>query len=1239
MPASEIARSLGSQYSVERELGGGGMSRVFLAFDESLGRRIVVKVLHPELAASVSIERFRREIRVAANLVHPHIVPLLSAGEAEGLPFYTMPYIEGESLRARLQREKVMPIADAMRIANEVAGALDYAHRQGIVHRDIKPENILIQDGHAVVTDFGIARAVTQSAANATLTQIGVTVGTPAYMSPEQAAGDPDVDARADVYSLGCVLYEMLAGEPPYAGASPRDLIQKHFTAPIPRVRVARGDVAVGLDDVIASALAKDPAERCASATQFAAALETSATATSQPSAGESIAVLPFANIGGDPDNEHLSDGITEEILNALTRLDGVKVAARTSAFTFKNQQRDVREIAAALKVRHVLQGSVRRAGQRLRVTAQLVDAMTGFQTWSDKYDRDLVDIFAIQDEIADTIAARLERQFGGSARSGRRRTSNIEAFEAFLRGREAFVRGTPDGMQQALGHYERAVTLDPSYADAHAAIGASLAFMAFALSSTERTASARAAIARALALDPRNAEGLAADAFAKFWLDWDFVGAEQAVRRALEVNPNDAKTHETYAALLVNLGRHEESYTELQRALDLDPLAVSAHMTAQWVLTAGGRYREALERGRVAIELAPRSQPGLIGQAWALVELGEFDRARKVYAELIHDAPNVAMAYGGMAVVEARAGDRAAAQRWLEQMRTASHQSFTFLAWANAALGQLDEAFAALEQAIQRREPAATCMPVFAWWDPLRSDQRFIAALRRAGFPESSWRKTHEFLGAAGAKLATASPAKRTAAEAASIAVLPFANLSPDPSDEYFADGLTDEIITDLSALRSLRVIARASMMRFKGSDKEPAAVARELNVRYVLDGSVRRAGSSLRLTARLMDAADGSTIWSDKLGGTLDDVFGMQERISRTIVDALALTLTPQEEKRLAERPIADLTAYQALLEARQAMWLFTAPGLTRAAYLLENALQRIGDNALLLRGLGHVHLMFAETGDPAAAEHAAKAERIAERLHAIAPDSFEFHWLDGMLHFRRGEIREALDALGLARQMQPNNADIACMQSYAYILAGKDDEARQAADDAIAIDPLTPLLQCMPGFCELARGRYDSAEPFYRRYAAMDPLNPSAKAFLLQQLVGLGEKHDEALSMARMLAQEFPETVYGQMGRAFALALEGRHAEARLAITPAMRAATRHSEAFARLIAELCTFCGDTESALEYIEHAVRLGNVNYPFLAKHDRLLAPLRELPRFRKLLDTVRHRWEQGGASAEAFEV
>ena len=781
-----LQQALGDAYRLERELGGGAMSRVFLATDAALSRRVVVKVIAPELAAGVNIERFKREIQLAARLQHPHIVPVLSAGQVrtngnDVLPYYVMPFVAGESLRARLADRGPLSPSEAVSVLRDLAKALEYAHTNGVVHRDIKPDNVLIAGSAAAVLDFGIAKALAAATAAGTrseradhdtaapltqaLTQLGSSIGTPAYMAPEQAAGDPAVDHRADLYSFGCTAYELLTGQPPFANRPVAALFAAHLTeVPMP-VTSHRADVPPALAALVERCLAKDPEARPAGA--------------------------------------------------------------------------------------------------------------------------------------ADLISA-------------------------------------------------------------------------------------------------------------------------------------------------------------------LDLAAVEA--------------------------LASQATP----------------------------------------------------------LRSAT--------------------------------PAAT-------------DSR------------------------------------------AAIAVLPFANLSPDVNDEYFADGLTDELITDLSAIRTLRVTARGAVIRLKGSAKDHDAIARELRVRYVVTGSVRRAGDGIRVTAALHDAKADAVLWTDKINGPLGDVFAIQERIAGRIADGLRLTLSADEQRRLREHPVTNLRAYEYLLQARHALWTFATPALDRARMLLENALAIVGDNAQLYAALGQVHMNYIETGQPGAAEHLALVEEYAAKASDLEPESAPVLWLRGAIRWKHGEIRESIQLLERARALDPSNAELITFLSYVYLLAGQDDRAWEAAEESTRLDPLTPLLQCMPGFCHWLAGRPAAALPYYQKFLAMDPTNPAAHLFLVVILRVTGNT-DDAAKRGESLQREFPGTIFGALGGAYACAIRGRRDDARAAVTPDLLAAAQRVEFIARFVAQLMVLIGDADAAVDALEHSVRLGMSHYPFLSQHDPLLHTLHGNARFEHLLDVVRTRWERGGTSA-----
>src|SRR5262245_42804363 len=427
------------------------MATVYLAHDVKHDRDVALKVLNPDLTESLGRERFLREIRLAARLNHPNILPLYDSGEAAGFLFFVMPVMLGQTLRDQLASGP-LPVDVAVRLSQEIADALDYAHRHDVVHRDIKPENVLLHEGHAVIADFGIGKAVAAASSEpSTLTQSGMAIGTPTYMSPEQAAGD-EIDGRSDLFSLGCVMYEMLTGEAPFTGPTAQAVLAKRFHHTPPNVTEVRPVVPVTVSRAVAQLLERDPANRPTSGAKVIDALRSQETMVVPAHDEEkSVAVLPFGNLSADPDNEFFSDGITEDIIVALTQVKGLKVAARASAFWFKGKNEDLATIGQKLHVRTVLQGSVRRAGKRVRVTAQLMNAQDGFQLWSEHFDRDLDDIFAIQDEIARSIVERLEVRLGLKAQAALvgRPTDDMEAYQLCLRGREAVPQRTATSMRR----------------------------------------------------------------------------------------------------------------------------------------------------------------------------------------------------------------------------------------------------------------------------------------------------------------------------------------------------------------------------------------------------------------------------------------------------------------------------------------------------------------------------------------------------------------------------------------------------------------------------------------------------------------------------------------------------------------------------------------------------------------------------------------------------------------------
>ena len=601
--------TLAGRYRIEREIGAGAMATVYLARDLKHDRDVAVKILRPDLAESVGRERFLREIHLAAKLAHPHILPLFDSGD-DGALYYVMPNVQGHSLRDRITADRQLPVADAVRIASEIAAALDHAHRQGVVHRDIKPENIMLQDGHALVADFGIGKALSD-VADHSLTQIGTSVGTPAYMSPEQAVGE-SIDGRSDIYSLGCVLYEMLVGEPPFTGPTVQSVIAKRFVQTPADVAALRDAVSRPVARVVQRALARSPMDRFETAADLRDALLAS-TSSSTPAQGrapaQSIAVLPFENLSADKESDYLGDGISEEIINVLTQIDGLRVAARTSAFSFKGTRDDLRTIGEKLNVATVLEGSVRKAGTRLRVTAQLIDVADGYHLWSERYDRELVDVFAVQDEIAAAIAAKLQVTFDTSTTRQRARATpaQVEAFELFLKARAIVARRVD--MDGAITLLERVVELDPAHARAHAAIAEAWRLLATLNRVPLEVAIPRAkqSIAAALAIQPDLPEALAVLAVIAFSFDWDARTAVRHWERALEVSPMQSEARVMFAlyGLIMGCG-------------DIERASIEAHARS-WTTRATRRWSRWPRRCTIWPSSRPkRSRPPSSRSRWS---------------------------------------------------------------------------------------------------------------------------------------------------------------------------------------------------------------------------------------------------------------------------------------------------------------------------------------------------------------------------------------------------------------------------------------------------------------------------------------------------------------------------------------------------------------------------------------------------------------------------------------------
>ncbi|MBL0172181.1 MAG: protein kinase [Gemmatimonadaceae bacterium] len=742
-PDVELSRALGTRYSLVREVGRGGASLVFLAQDHKHDRQVAVKVLRPELAASLGAERFLREIGTAARLQHPHIVPIYDSGDADSLLYLVMPFVEGESLRERLEREHQLTLADALRLTLEVAEALSFAHSRNIVHRDVKPENILLFRGHALVADFGIAKRLgrAEDIGESALTD-GMFTGTPLYMAPEQMFPDTPVDERADLYSLASVLYELLEGRPPYDGPTSIAILSRKTVRAAPPPRHTLEPLPVHVQSALLKALEREREQRFASVAEFAEALTATPAApfTARRSGATtvtSIAVLPFANRSGIDSDDYLSDGISEDLIHALSTLPGLRVIGRTSAFGFKGRSDDARAIGAELGVHAVLGGGVRRAGERLRITAELTEVAGGFALWSERFDRDVSDLFAVQDEISRAIADALRVKLRPeTVRLVETPTANFEAYESYLKGRFEWSQRTAYSMQRSLEHMQEAVETDPTFTLAWTGLADCYLTLAVydVLAPAQAMPKALAAATQALQYHSRSPEGLTARASARALYEFDWPGAETDYVAALGEREQSPVTHQWYAMhLLAPRRRFLEARAHTARARELDPLSPAIAASGGILRLYEGDPEQAIRELELVITQHPSFGLAHLFEGLAHSALERHADAVRTLERAVLLTGRSIESQSALAYALARDGRVEAARAILDSLHhTAATQyvSAISLAQVHVALDEPELALNHLERAQADRAAGLTFLSVRPSFAPLRNTPRFARIL-----------------------------------------------------------------------------------------------------------------------------------------------------------------------------------------------------------------------------------------------------------------------------------------------------------------------------------------------------------------------------------------------------------------------------------------------------------------------------------------------------------------------------
>jgi TolB-like protein/Tfp pilus assembly protein PilF/tRNA A-37 threonylcarbamoyl transferase component Bud32 len=736
-----------SHYKILEKLGEGGMGVVYKAEDTKLKRTVALKFLSPSFSDKTSRKRFVQEAQAASSLEHPNICSIHEIDETpDGQVFIVMPCYEGESLQARVERGPI-DLEEAVSVATQVASGLSKAHEKGIVHRDIKPANILVtSDGLAKIVDFGLAKL----SGRTKLTRTGTTLGTIAYMSPEQLKGE-DVDQQSDIWALGVVLYEMVTGETPFGGDYEQAVAYSIMNEEPPSVTDLRTSVPMELAQIINMALAKIPGERYENARAFLAALELlrKKLEFGAPEGGlprrprqPSVAVLPFVNLSVDKEQEYFCDGMSEEIINALTHVKGLHVVARTSAFAFKGQQADIREIGRKLNVETVLEGSIRKAGKRIRITAQLVNIEDGYHLWSEKYDRDMEDVFAIQDEIGLAVAEKLKTELLKEEKAAvlKRHTLDVEAYNAYLKGVYFLRMYTEGGFRKAFEHFERALEKDPNFALVYYGLGELFNVSSYfgSMSPHKAYPRAREYLNKALEMDDTLGEAHAALGLVYAYYDWNWKLAEEELRQALQLNPNSSMVHMDYSWVLSLVQQHDKAIAEVKRAQELDPLSDIVNTHVGFACIWGSRYDQAIEELRTTLTMNPnfylaRYYLGLAYRAKSMIEeaTAEFEKAVGLGTGTSWPATILAATYF-------ESGKKAKGDRLFEDLKKRARDEYVppmGFFYIHLARGESDMAFDWLERACVQHDsflPWCNIIPIDCYRIP--DEPRFRELLIRAG-------------------------------------------------------------------------------------------------------------------------------------------------------------------------------------------------------------------------------------------------------------------------------------------------------------------------------------------------------------------------------------------------------------------------------------------------------------------------------------------------------------------------
>jgi serine/threonine-protein kinase len=1270
-------------YEILEEIGRGGMGVIYRARQQHSRRIVAVKrMLAHQVNSHETLVRFRREAEAVASLDHPNILPIHEVSESdEGLPFFSMKYATGGSVRIAASTLRNKP-RECVLLMAKVARAIDYAHGKGVLHRDLQPGNILLdENGEPMVSDFGLAKWLNETS---DLTRTLETLGTPGYIAPEQAeCRAADLTSAADIYSLGAILFYLLTGRPPFVGANVLNVIHQAAATPAPHLRSLAPSLDRHLETIVARCLATDPKARYQTAGALADDLErwlrhqpirvrrvgvftrgvkwvrrnpsTTGLIASLIALGavvgvvfwdrgslhkmpaspamisdKSIAVLPFENLSTDPENAFFADGMQDEVLHDLGKIADLKVISRTSVMQYKaDVKRNLRQIANELGVAYVIEGTVQRSANRVRVSAQLIDARNDAHLWAERYDRPLGDVFAIQTDIAKAIATQLQAKLSPAEKSAIEQppTTNLIAYDCYLRAVKLWAQQTTQiakDLREIVRLLDEAVGHDPTFLLAYCELARTHAYISLlgVDPTLARTTLAEEARDTALRLGPDRGEAHLAAAYVAYWCYRDYTTALTELGIARRALPNDAEVLEVIAAIARRQGRWKECIRNFESAIDLDPrnlsmiggagltyeyerrFAEAAHYRGRAVVIAPdeptARVASALvdlqsradtqpvhaaiqsvltkdpsvvdriagywlyvsicrrDAAEMASALASLPSEGMIAGVAGIVAMPRsflegvaararndapgaekaFTAARGAMEKIVHEQPDYAQALSALGLIDAalghnedaiREGRRAVELLPVSKDAMAGAELLTNLAITYAWAGEKDLAIKQLEEVL--RIPSEVCygrLRLEPYWDSLRGDPRFEKLVEEAKKP-----------------VAFESPRPLPAG----IAVLPFENLSADAENAFFADGVQDEILSDLAKIAELKVISRTSVMQYKsGVKRNLRQIANELAVTHVVEGSVQRAANRVRVSAQLIDAKTDAHLWGNSYDRPLDDVFAIQSEIAKAIAAQLQAKLSPAEKTAIEPALTTSLIAYDRYSRARKLRATQTGrvPGeMGEVIRLLDQAVAYDPTFVLAYCDLARAHAYVYHLGVDRTPARVALAKTARDAALRLGPDRGEPHLAAADVAYHCDlDYETALKEVEIARHRLPNAADVFALPAYIHRRQGHWENCASNLERAVQLDPRNVwLLQDSAQTYQFLR-RFSEAAAAWDRTLAVAPKDPNTRVW--RALVDMDSRADTQPmhDIIEKIISEDPSAVDLIAGHWLHLALCERH-----------------------------------------------------------------------------------------------